>query len=113
MSTIQDVFNFLHSEEMDDVTFVLSANQCEQNYELKDGENESSLDDDEFNYSNQKIFRVNRIFLATISPVFKAMLYGKTKESKKNALIPLKGIDPFHFEQIIKYIVCLIIKKHY
>jgi len=53
-------------------------------------------------------FKVNRLLMASISPVFEAMLYGRmnTTESKDNTEISLELINPETFEQVIKFAYC-------
>ena len=55
---------------------------------------------------DRKIFETNRVFLSTISPVFKAMLFGNMQESQINAQIEIDDIDSNAFEQILNYSYC-------
>eukprot|EP01083_Nonionella_stella_P065755 172523_1 len=48
-------------------------------------------------------FHVNRMFLSAISAVFDAMLYGNMEESKPNAEIAIKDINPVGFECILNF----------
>ena len=52
---------------------------------------------------NQTERKINRVFLATISPVFAVMLYGKMVESKANSDVIIKEIDPDGFRRILNY----------
>ena len=51
-------------------------------------------------------FNVNRIFLAAISPVFEAMLYGQMAESKADSKVVIEDATPNAFEQVIKFAYC-------
>ena len=74
----QNMMKILNNEKFSDVTFIVA--------------------DREFN--------VNRSLIAGISPVFEAMLFGHMAESKPDAKIPLKDIDPKAFEQVIQFAYC-------
>eukprot|EP01083_Nonionella_stella_P305302 1064478_1 len=52
---------------------------------------------------NQTQFNVNRVFLAAISPVFHAMLYGEMQESKPNSEVAIKDIDHVAFQCILNF----------
>ena len=54
----------------------------------------------------EREFEINRIFLAMVSPVFKAMLFGKMKESEPNSEVFIKHIEPKIFECIINFAYC-------
>ena len=49
-----------------------------------------------------KTFGAHRLFLAGVSPVFKAMFYGLMKETAE--VIEIKGTTPEAFDTMIKYI---------
>ena len=94
------LYSFLQDSKLADVTFKVSLNaplNLNSNQE-DDNDNDitiiSSLDEDDNNNNNidqntfdTREFHVNRVFLGYISPVFKAMLYGNTQESKPNATV--------------------------
>eukprot|EP01084_Bolivina_argentea_P051531 94802_1 len=82
MSALQDtqqkhLLQVLKNQKLTDVTFIIG--------------------------SDKKQFRVNRIFLAVISPVFEAMLCGNMKESKPNSNVIIPDIDADAFECITKF----------
>ena len=51
----------------------------------------------------EKEYKVNRVFLASQSPVFEAMFYGNMVESKPNSVVKLPDIEPSLFDCIINY----------
>ena len=54
----------------------------------------------------QKEFKVNRVFLASISEVFKAMLFGSMQESKPGCVIRIDDVDPDAFHAVLKFAHC-------
>eukprot|EP01084_Bolivina_argentea_P101502 181966_1 len=56
--------------------------------------------------SNQEEYNVNRVFLAMISPVFEAMLFGHMKESEPNSDVIIEDIDPTIFECVLNFAYC-------
>jgi len=48
-------------------------------------------------------FNVNRIFLAMISPVFRAMLYGQMKEAALDSDVAIEDVEPAVFEIVVKF----------
>eukprot|EP01084_Bolivina_argentea_P232878 392377_1 len=74
------LLNVLNTQEFSDVTFIIGDEKTE--------------------------YHVNRIFLSSISPVFKAMLYGNMKESEPNAIVPIKDMKPETFQSIINFAYC-------
>ena len=56
--------------------------------------------------SDQKEFSGNRMLLAAISDVFKAMLFGSMAESKADAVITIEDIDPKGFQSVLNYAHC-------
>eukprot|EP01083_Nonionella_stella_P089836 250855_1 len=78
----QRIANLLTQNKYTDVTFVVGKDE------------------------QQKSFDVNRLFLASISPVFEAMLFGKMHESKPNATVIINDIDPDDFEAVLRYSYC-------
>ena len=47
--------------------------------------------------------KVNRAFVALMSPVFRAMLFGRMKEAEHDAEVPIPDIEPDVFECIIHF----------
>eukprot|EP01084_Bolivina_argentea_P089511 161510_1 len=74
------LLNALNTHELADVTFIIGEQETEYN--------------------------INRIFLSLISPVFKAMLYGKMKESELDSDVIIKDMKPEIFECIISFAYC-------
>lgn len=56
--------------------------------------------------SSETRFRANRVFLAVISDVFKAMLYGAMKEGQSNSVITIPDIDANGFEAVLAFAHC-------
>jgi len=73
----ENLLNILKQKEFADVTFIIGRNKTE--------------------------FPLNRIFLASVSPVFKAMLYGHMRESKSNSDVIIEDIDASAFQSVIHY----------
>eukprot|EP01084_Bolivina_argentea_P011879 22245_1 len=78
----QNLLNLLNSHQHCDVTFTITNND------------------------NQTTFDVNRIFLSSISPVFKAMLYGNMEESKQNAVVEISDTTPDAFQAVVNHAYC-------
>ena len=76
---MNNISNILQKDKFTDVTFMIGTDQT------------------------QKEFRINRIFLAAISNVFEAMLYGNMMEGKRNAIIKINDIATEGFESVINY----------
>ena len=55
---------------------------------------------------DRKEIKVHRVLLASVSPVFKAMLFGNMKESEPGAEVEIVDIDASAFESVIKYAYC-------
>eukprot|EP01083_Nonionella_stella_P136916 416747_1 len=51
-------------------------------------------------------YNINRIFLASISDVFEAMLFGQMKESKPDARVVIQDTTPEIFECLIHFAYC-------
>eukprot|EP01084_Bolivina_argentea_P130125 229740_1 len=77
-----NLLNVLNQSQFADVTFIVGNNE------------------------QKTSFKVNRLFLASISPVFKAMLYGAMKESQQNAEIEINDIKSNAFKSVLKYAYC-------
>ena len=75
-----NLLNTMYDEDLCDVTFIIGKERTQ--------------------------FQANRVFLASISPVFKAMLYGKMLESKQNSEIEIVDVEATAFEQILRYSYC-------
>eukprot|EP01083_Nonionella_stella_P272875 925546_1 len=54
----------------------------------------------------QSEYHINRVFLAMISPVFEAMLFGKMTESQPNSTVVIDDITSETFELIIHFAYC-------
>ena len=76
----RSIANTMHQEALCDVTFLIGPQQIE--------------------------FRANRIFLAAISEVFKAMLYGSMQESKPNSTVVIPDIDAEAFKSVLDFAYC-------
>merc|ERR1712154_519199 len=50
--------------------------------------------------------QTHRLLLASISPVFEAMLFGKMKESEHNSEIEILDIEPNAFRNVLKFAYC-------
>ena len=74
------LMDHLDSKQLSDVTFVIGPSQTPYN--------------------------LNRVFLAMISPVFKAMLYGQMKESELDSEVIIEDMNPDVFQCIIHYAYC-------
>eukprot|EP01084_Bolivina_argentea_P156221 272240_1 len=69
--------------------------------------NEQNYFDTTFVIGSQETkFNVNRIFLASVSPVFAAMLFGKMKESELHSEVIIEDLEPSAFESIINFAYC-------
>eukprot|EP01084_Bolivina_argentea_P266495 452026_1 len=69
--------------------------------------NQHKFTDIKFIIGPNKIeFDINRIFLAMISPVFEAMLFGQMKESEPNSEVIIADIDAEAFQCIINFAYC-------
>eukprot|EP01083_Nonionella_stella_P311790 1112924_1 len=78
--------------------------QCQM---LKEMLNEQTLADTTFIIGpEQSEYNVNRTFLACISPVFLAMLFGKMKESELNSDVIIEDMKPSTFECILNFAYC-------
>eukprot|EP01083_Nonionella_stella_P026648 73411_1 len=77
-----NLLNVLNRSEFTDVTFLVGNNE------------------------QKTSFKANRLFLASISPVFKAMMYGQMQESKPDAEIEINDIEPNAFESVLKFSYC-------
>eukprot|EP01084_Bolivina_argentea_P155881 271632_1 len=55
---------------------------------------------------DQKEIKTHRLLIATISPVFKAMLFGNMRESEINSEIEIIDVDSHAFESVVKYAYC-------
>eukprot|EP01083_Nonionella_stella_P123691 372882_1 len=73
----QILMNALDNHELTDTTFIIGEQQTQ--------------------------YQVNRVFLALISDVFKAMLFGQMKESKPNSEVIIEDMEPSTFECIVKF----------
>eukprot|EP01084_Bolivina_argentea_P130690 230712_1 len=73
----QNLINILHDKDFADVKFIIGQDKTE--------------------------FNVNRLFLASISPVFKAMLYGHMRESNINSDVIISDIEASSFKSVINY----------
>eukprot|EP01083_Nonionella_stella_P250795 866038_1 len=51
-------------------------------------------------------YPVNRMIMASLSNVFKAMLHGKMKESQPNAQVVIVDVSPNAFECVLKFAYC-------
>ena len=76
----ENIGNLKYQQEFNDITFIV-------------GENE-------------KEFKANRMLFASISPAFRAMLYGNMKESAPNATIKIPDIESNGFECVLNYVYC-------
>ena len=70
----------INDQEFSDVTFLIGEQQTE--------------------------FYLNRIFLAMISPVFKAMLYGQMKEAQPESEVVIEDMATETFDCIVKFAYC-------
>eukprot|EP01083_Nonionella_stella_P178788 632681_1 len=74
---------------------------------MLDALNSQSFADTTFIIGEQQSeYHINRIFLALISPVFKAMLFGKMTESQPNSTVVIEDTTPKTFESIIRFAYC-------
>eukprot|EP01083_Nonionella_stella_P062513 162521_1 len=73
----QILMNALDNHELTDTTFIIGEQQTQ--------------------------YQVNRVFLALISDVFKAMLFGQMKESKPNSDVIIDDMESSTFECIVKF----------
>lgn len=55
---------------------------------------------------SKREFHINRVFLANISPVFHAMLFGQMRESQHNTAVIIHDINANAFECVLKYGYC-------
>ena len=53
---------------------------------------------------DQKEFNANRMLLSMVSDVFKAMLYGKMKESEQNCTVTITDVEPNAFGAMLDFI---------
>ena len=74
------MLQMLDSEDLSDVTFRIGEDQTE--------------------------FNLHRIFLAMISPVFKAMLYGQMQEAQPNSDVIIEDITSDAFQCIVHFAYC-------
>lgn len=51
-------------------------------------------------------FRANKIFLASVSAVFKAMLYGSMSEGRRNSTVSIPDIDVIGFKGVLDFAYC-------
>eukprot|EP01084_Bolivina_argentea_P143829 252513_1 len=72
--------NLLDQQKFNDITFIVGKNQTQ--------------------------YSANRLLLASISPVFDAMLYGEMYESKKDAEVHIEDVDESAFKAVLKYAYC-------
>ena len=79
-SNIADTLNHDNDEKLSDVTFIVGP--------------------------SQKELKANRFLLASISDVFKAMLFGRMEEGKPNAEVSIDDIDANAFQSVFRYAYC-------
>eukprot|EP01084_Bolivina_argentea_P290644 499295_1 len=80
----QNLFKLFQNQELCDVTFIVGE--------------------------ERKRIKTHRLLLSSISPVFKAMLYGNMRESEPNSEIEIIDMNSDAFESIVKYAYCCKIK---
>eukprot|EP01083_Nonionella_stella_P098290 276367_1 len=56
--------------------------------------------------ASKRQYPVNRMIMASLSTVFKAMLYGNMKESQPNAQVVIVDVSPNAFESVLKFAYC-------
>eukprot|EP01083_Nonionella_stella_P009754 27960_1 len=76
----QRLFNLLKKQQDDHVKLIVGENRTE--------------------------FDIHRVLLASISPVFEAMLYGQMQEAKQNAVIEITDMDAVAFQSILNHAHC-------
>ena len=53
---------------------------------------------------DQKEFLANRMLLSMVSDVFKAMFYGRMRESELNCTVNITDVEPYAFEAMLDFI---------
>ena len=86
---------------------IIADHQAKQRQNLLNVLNEHQFHDVTFVIGPQKTeYEANRAFFAAVSPVFRAMLYGKMKEGEPDAHVEIDDIDPSAFESVLKFTYC-------
>eukprot|EP01083_Nonionella_stella_P062580 162724_1 len=81
--------------------------RAQQRESLRDMLNNQKYSDVTFIVGTKRTeYHLNRVFLASISCVFEAMLFGRMEENKLNANVIIEDVDPRIFECIINYAYC-------